>query len=133
MNFLLIFPHYISWHYTRALSDLIYLFKSFVIFIWNFFSIQILLKTLFVPFQKLNAQRTKRFDLEEFFSALITNLLMRLVGFFVRSLFIILGIFCFIFFTIFYSVFFFIWLVAPFILAGMVVLGIIGLLKFPQI
>jgi hypothetical protein len=133
MNFLLIFPHYISWHYTKAISDLLNLFKDFARFIWTFFSIKLLLQTLFVPFQKLSVKRTKKLDLEDFFSALVTNLLMRLIGFVIRSFFILAGILSMIFFVIAYSVVFLIWIVLPLILISMFVLGFIALLKITQI
>lgn len=133
MNFLLIFPHYISWHYTKALADMVYLFKSFMLFFWNLFSIKILLQTLFVPFQKLSAKPTKRFDLEDFFSALVTTLLMRFIGFVIRTFFIILGILSLLFFTIFYSIFFIVWLIAPVFLVGMFILGFIAMFKIPQL
>jgi hypothetical protein len=133
MNFLLIIPHYISWHYTKAISDLIVLFKNFIWFIWNLFSIKILLQTLFVPFQKLSVKSSKRFDIEGFFSDLIANILMRFVGFFIRTFFIFAGIFTLTIFIILSALFFFLWLVAPLILASMFVLGVLGLLKFPKI
>lgn len=134
MNFLLIVPHYISWHYTKAISDLIVLFKNFIWFIWNFFSIHILLKTLFVPFQKLSVKAsTKGFDIEGFFSALVTNLLMRFVGFLIRSFFIVLGIFSLVVFSVAYSIFFLIWMVMPLALLSIFVLGVIALFKFKTV
>ncbi len=133
MNFLLIVPHYISWHYTKGVSDLIALFKNLVWFIWNFFSVQILLQTLFVPFQKLSVKSTKRFDIEGFFSALVTNLLMRVVGFFVRGLFIVMGIFSLVVFVLGFAVFFLIWMAMPLLLVSIFVLGIYALFKFPQV
>ncbi len=133
MNFLLIFPHYISWHYTKAISDLVNLFKDFSMFIWNMFSINLLLKTLFSPFQRLSVKPEKKFDIEAFFSALVTNFLMRIVGFLVRTFFIILGIFSFVIFTIFYFVFFLAWLVAPVVLVGMFILGVVALFKIPKL
>jgi len=133
MNFLLIFPHYISWHYTKAISDLLGLFKNFARFIWTFFSIKLLLQTLFVPFQKLSVKRTKKLDLEDFFSALVTNLLMRLIGFIIRTFFIVIGLFSMIFYVLAYSVLFIIWIVLPLVILSMFVLGLIALLKIPQI
>lgn len=133
MNFLLIAPHYISWHYTKAISDLINLFKDFTWFIWNMFSIKILLKTLFVPFQKLSVKSTKKFDIQEYFSALATNLLMRLLGFVMRTFFIVLGLLSLVFFTALSAIFFLVWLVLPLILIGMFVLGVVASFKISKI
>lgn len=133
MNLFLIAPYYISWHYTKALSNLVDLFKNFMIFIWNMFSIKILLKTLFVPFQKLSVKSTKKFDAQEFFSALVTNLLMRFIGFIVRAFFILLGIMSLGLFSIFFSLFFVIWMILPLFLLGMFVLGLFALIKIPNV
>jgi hypothetical protein len=133
MNFLLIFPHYISWHYTKAISDLLILSKNFIWFFWNLFSINILLKTLFVPFQKLSVQSTKRFDLEDFFSALATNLLMRLVGFVIRSFFVIFGLLTLVFVIIFFFILFIVWILLPLILLSMFVLGLVALINFKNV
>ncbi len=133
MNFLLIIPHYISWHYTKALRDLIELFKNLVTFIWNLFSINILFKTLFVPFQKLSAKRTKGFDLEDFFSVLVTNLLMRFVGFLIRSMFIVMGLFLLAVFVMGFAVFFLLWMILPLILLSMISLGLVALFKAQKI
>lgn len=133
MNFLLIFPHYISWHYTRGLSDLIRLYKNIIWFIWNFFSIKVFLKTILSPFKRLDVRARNKFNLEDVFSAIVTNLLMRILGFVLRSFFIILGLLIEILFIVTAVVFFILWLLVPFILLAMLVAGFIAMIKIKRI
>ncbi len=133
MNFLLIFPHYISWHYTRGLSDLIRLCKNIIWFIWNFFSIKVFLKTLLSPFKRLDVRARNKFSVEDVFSALVTNMLMRILGFILRSFFIVLGLSIEIIFIVAALVFFIVWLLVPFILLAMLVAGFIAMIKIKRI
>jgi ATP-dependent Clp protease ATP-binding subunit ClpC len=83
---------YFIWHYTRAIKQGIIIWKNLLWFLNNFFSLKLLLKTLFQPFKRLQEYRGKGFDLQRFFETLIINIMMRLVGFLMRSIVIILGI-----------------------------------------
>lgn len=133
MNFLLVIPHYISWHYTKGVIGLISLCKDFAGFIWNFFSVQLLLKTLITPFKRLDVKARNKFNLADFFSALVTNIIMRVVGMVLRTFFIVSGLFVLILFMILFGMFFIIWFLLPFILLAMLVGGIIAMFKIPQI
>lgn len=130
MSFLSIIPQYISWHYTRGFMEVILLFKNFSWFIWNFFSVKVLFKTLFYPFKRLDI-KSRGFNPEAFFESLATNTLMRLLGFVLRSFFIILGIVTLIAFFLFSIIFIFVWTILPFVLLGMFVLGFITIFKSP--
>lgn len=128
MNPFLIVPHYISWHYTIGVGGYISLIKTFAWFLWNFFSIEVLFKTLFTPFQRLKeTSKGSGFDLEAFFSALVTTLIMRLVGFFFRSFIIILGLITIILFFLISIIGFFAWLLLPFLLITIVIMGLMAL------
>lgn len=83
---------YVTWHYTRGLRDCSVLTIGFLRGIAHFFSLITLLKTLFVPWRKLTETYRGGFDPESFFSSLVVNTLMRLVGFFVRSIVIVIGV-----------------------------------------
>lgn len=92
MNMLLFLPYYIRWHYTRALSDLFQNCKHFLVFTFSFFSIEQLLKTLFSPWRRLGQTYSGGFDIEDFFGSVIVNTLMRLLGFFIRLIVIVVGL-----------------------------------------
>ena len=92
MNFLSIIPYYFSWHYSQGTISYFKIWKNLVWFLWNFFSIKILLKTFFAPFEKLKENYTGGLDIENWLSSILITTLMRLVGMFARSVIIILGL-----------------------------------------
>ena len=85
-------PYYVSWHYTHGIKNLFNIWVNFIHFSFNFFSIKELLRTLFSPFERLQEQYKEGFDPEDFFATLVTNIMMRIVGFFVRTFTILLGL-----------------------------------------
>ena len=92
MNIFAILPYYVSWHYSVAISDLLRIWKDFLVFIYNFFSIKDLALSLFSPWQRMQEGLRKGYGLEELFGAIIVNTIMRLVGAVVRLIFIVLGV-----------------------------------------
>lgn len=127
MKYLLIFPYYLGWHYGRGTVETIIVFKDFLFFVPRFFSIGTLLKTLFSPFQRLKEHYEGGLELGALAEVLIVNLIMRLLGFFVRSFVIILGILSFLL-TIVLEIFLFVvYLVLPLILAFFFVSSLIAI------
>jgi hypothetical protein len=92
MNWVLIVPYYIRWHYSQALLDMEQNFRNFLKFIYNFFSIHLLLFSLFAPWERMNEGYAKGLDIEAFFGTLVTNTIMRIIGALVRTIVIIFGI-----------------------------------------
>ena len=83
---------YLVWHYSRAVKDIVRLSGNFLGAVFNFFSIPFLLKTLFVPFERLQEKKKSLgFDAEEFFGNLIVTTIMRIVGAVVRLITIAFG------------------------------------------
>ncbi len=92
MRALLLFPYYVRWHYGQALKGIYEITGNLVWFIWHFFSIGLMLRTFFAPWQRLHEERVRGFDLEGYFSAMIINIVMRCVGILIRAVFIAVGI-----------------------------------------
>jgi hypothetical protein len=84
-------PQYFYWHYFKAPRQILHIAMTFVWFFWHFFSIGIMARTLFAPFERLTEEGPKNFDIEAFFSALLVNTVIRGFGAFVRSVFIVFG------------------------------------------
>lgn len=123
----LIVPYYISWHYTRAIRDIVEHSKDFLWFFWNLFSIPELLRTFFAPFERLGQAAPKRFDPQQMLEALATNLVMRVIGMGVRGFFVAIGIAMLLSVLIVCITFMLVWLVLPFIVAAMLVAGVLSL------
>lgn len=90
MGLVQVFWYYINWHYTKAWSDILRIIANYLWFVGNFFSIELLAKTLFSPWKRLNISGGRNQE-DSFFVALFINTLMRFIGFGVRMLTIIIG------------------------------------------
>lgn len=71
---------YIYWHYTSALIALMINIRNILTFLWRFFAIPTLLKTLFSPWHRMQESYQKGFNIQDVASTFIVNTLMRLVG-----------------------------------------------------
>jgi hypothetical protein len=81
----IVLQNYLMWHYTRAYGDILHIWRNLVYFLFNFFSTPTMFRTLFSPWKRIQAERENRgFDFSDYFSTLIVNLMMRLVGLFMR-------------------------------------------------
>ncbi|MEY2641014.1 MAG: hypothetical protein RL150_407 [Candidatus Parcubacteria bacterium] len=129
MQFGFLLPHYLAWHYTRALRDLASHVRTFLWFFWNLFSIHELLRTFFAPFERLGEAAPKRFNPEQYFEALATTLVMRVVGIVVRSFFILLGLGMLCACALVGCLVFCVWLLLPLLWIAVVVAGVMALLR----
>jgi hypothetical protein len=125
MNVFVLFGGYFKWHYGRGFVDIMRVWRNFLWFTLHFFSVPLLIRTLFSPWQRLHEEYKKGFDLKSFFSTLLVNTLMRIVGSIIRLLFIIIGIILFFAVAIAGLLFLAFWVVAPF---GIVVIFLAGLM-----
>lgn len=125
-----ILHHYFLWHYSRAFLEIFHVWINLLWFVVHFFSLPLLLKSLFSPWKRIVEPRGKLLDFEDFAGFVIIGLLSRVVGFFVRftvimtgSLVLLLtvvgGIFAYVF-----------WLVAPVVLIGGLLVGLRMLFVF---
>ena len=123
MNSILIFTGYLSWHYGRAFSDILVVWTNFFWFFLHFFSIPLFVRTLFSPWKRLHENYKKGFHPEDFFQALIVNILMSIVGATVRLILIVIGILILLTVTILGVIFLLFWTIAP---AGVVIFMLVG-------
>jgi hypothetical protein len=86
---------YIVWHYSRAFVDIFVIWRNITHFIFNFFSIPLLLRTLFQPWKRIEAQReTRGFDPADWFQTVLVNVIMRFIGACMRLILIFFGLAC---------------------------------------
>lgn len=117
MKFFMIAPYYLNWHYTQGLSDLLKNLWNFIVFEFHFFSIKELLLTLLAPFQRVKENYgNNAIDFQRILSAFLVNLIMRAVGFVVRSFILFIGGICLVISLLLIPVLILMWLVLPFIL-----------------
>jgi hypothetical protein len=113
MRAFLIAPYYITWHYSRALAGISTITGNFIWFSWHFFSVGVLARTLFAPWQRIHEEHKRGLDISGWLSTFLINLVMRGVGVFIRMIFIILGLVSMILAALAGMIVFLVWLVLP--------------------
>ncbi len=117
MNGFLFLPYYFKWHYSRGIIDLYHNLLRMLGFFLSWFSVGHLLKTFFAPWKRLGEDYHVGFHPEEFFSALLVNTLMRLLGMAVRLCVIGTGLVVYVFGIIASVAIMIVWIGMPVIIA----------------
>lgn len=116
-----IFSLWLVWHYYKVPNFLLEAWNNYIFFALNYFSLPILLKSLFSPWHKYRWNYPKWYELAEFLSTLVSNVFSRLMGALVRTFLIVVGILFQIFVVVVGAVVFLLWILIPFIvLAGLI-------------
>jgi hypothetical protein len=128
MNIGFFFTHYVAWHYTKAFRRIYGIWTNFLWFVYHFFSIPLLLKTFFEPWQRMHEEYKKGVDPQELAGALIVNLLLRLVGMVLRAVVIVVGLALFLLILVGGLLCFLAWLILPLAIVYLLYLGIINII-----
>ena len=111
-----IFFQYLCWQFLEMPGNILKAWKNFLLFNLNYFSIPLLLKTLFSPWHRYRVSYGKGFDIGRYFGALFSNLIFRILGAVMRSFLIFIGLLIEVF-VIFAGIIIFLgWLVLPILL-----------------
>jgi hypothetical protein len=129
MNAIKIAPIYLRWHYTTAIADLLRIDGNIFWFLWHFFSVPDTLRTFFEPWERMGEKYKKGFDVPEFASTLVVNILMRIVGIIMRTILMFFAFVSFVWAIVFAIVTFFVWLLIPFAYIMLAFYGIKALLN----
>ncbi len=119
---------YIGWHYGAAFRSIIAIWTNLMWFAVHFFSIPMLLRTLFSPWRRVQEQYQIRNGLQRFFEALVVNVMTRIIGMLMRLTIILCGliILSVLFFGI--VVFLIFWVLAPIAIVYIMFLGVLYLI-----
>ena len=112
------------WYYGQAIKDVLTGWRNYIIFSLNYFSIPLLLKTLFAPWKRDITKKPRGLDLQKLFEYIAFNTISRGLGFLVRFFTIIVGIIFSLLVIVLGAIFFVIWLLLPFVIAGLLILAI---------
>jgi len=129
MFFSSILVEYIKWHYGGAITNYVRLVRTGRDFILYFFSLPLLLRTLFSPYKRIQEPRTRRFSFEDWAGQIIINALSRIIGFILRISIIILGLLFFVAFMIISVFGFAFWIASPIIVIMSIISGAIILIS----
>jgi hypothetical protein len=126
MWFLYVLPDYAKWHYKDSLKAFWGNVSNFLGFLVHFFSIALLFRTIFTPWRRMSESYTSGFDPGNFFSTLLVNGILRILGFIIRAFVLVVGLFLIVLFSVVSAFLFILWFAAP--LVGVFLLSA-GLLK----
>lgn len=121
------FYTYANWHYTQGFKTLLSHGRNFLFFLWNFFSIPDLLKTLFSPWRRLSESYDDGYDIQEKFATFLVNIIMRFIGAIVRSAVIAFGILAQVLSFVLFLLISLIWILLPAVI-GMILVVILDIL-----
>lgn len=121
---------YTLWHYGRGIADLVRVWKDFLVFVVNFFSLPQLAVTLFAPYRRLGEKSGSGFDPAELLSRLFVNTVMRLLGLVIRVVIIAIGFLAVLITAIVAPALFLFWLIAPPLALVLFLLGIASIAFF---
>lgn len=124
MKLIIVILGYLSWHYGKAIISLTKIWKNFLYFIFEFFSIRLLFLNFFDPWKRMADKYPASFDLKDYFNAFITNLIVRAVGIIMRTGLLIIALACCLLFILFYPLILVIWLLLPFIIIALFFVGV---------
>ena len=79
------------WHFWEIPKSLFDIWKNYITFATNYFSLSLLLSTLFSPWRRNAWRFPKIFDIQEYANVVISNVFSRIIGFILRIVLIITG------------------------------------------
>lgn len=118
------FARYLVWHYTQVPSLLFKLWGNLLWYLGHAFSVRELWRSLFSPWKRIVAQRTKRWDIEDYASAVVANFISRIIGAVMRLIIIFVGRSLQLVLLLGGGLFYIAWFALPVIIAGMFLLGL---------
>jgi len=108
----------ISWHFFEMPKSILMGWRNFLEFCLNFFSVPLLLKTLFSPWRRYKLSYQKGLNIGKNIEVFISNLIFRIFGALLRLCLIFIGLLFEAFILILGFVLFVAWLLLPFLLIG---------------
>jgi len=124
MPILALTKNYLVWHYSIAYVDLLHIWWNYLWFVNHIFSFPEVVSSLFSPFKRLQEDKVSILKSpEDFFANLTVNIIMRIVGFFIRSALIIMALVGFAFVLLVGIAVFLFWTVLPILVGHFFIIG----------
>jgi hypothetical protein len=128
MTWSLFLLQYAWWHYHVGFSACRRHAFNFVRLVWRLFAPLNLLRTLFLPFERLRESYTKGGSWEDWAGTLVVNTLMRLIGAVARITLVLIGIVCTVLAGILATFIVLAWLLLPVIILCLITLVMLVIL-----
>lgn len=130
MNVLSFVWNYLRWHYSAALVDMYYISQNYLWGIGHIFSVSTLLHTLFVPWHRMGSHTTTFLESPaDYLGDVFINIMMRVLGFSVRTILLTCALISATLVVIIFSVLFVGWIFLPIILSSLFINALSALLS----
>ena len=130
MSFSLFFFDYTRWHYREGPGALVHNWFTLLRYIEQTFAIRLHAQSLFTPWHRVQETTHRKFDIEEWAANTLVNVISRLLGFVLRSILIVFGLLTMLLHCILLIIALSVWFVAPILITGLILGGIIMLFLF---
>lgn len=114
----------LTWWLVETPRQIILAWKNFLLFNLNYFSVVLLLKTLFSPWRRYQSSYKGGFNIGKYTEDFFSNLIFRFLGAIFRSVLITAGLVVETFILIVGFSILILWMFLPFIILGLLTLGI---------
>ncbi len=121
---------WIFWYFVEMPKEILKGWKNFLLFGLNYFSVLLLLKTLFSPWKGYHWQRGRGFSFGEYFNVLLSNLMSRFLGALARLILAIIGLIFEIIIIIIGAIVFLGWFLLPILIILGFLLGILLIIPY---
>lgn len=113
---------WLLWRFYEMPRFLFSVWRNYILFGLDYFSVGLLLKTLFAPWRRYKWFYPKGFDVKEFFNTLVSNTFSRILGALCRIVLVVAGLLAEVFIFVAGIVAIILWLLIPFIIIGSILL-----------
>lgn len=118
-----IFIQYLEWQFLDKPKNILRAWQNFLKFNLNYWSAPLLLKTLFSHWRRYQYSYGRGFNLGRYFEVFTFNMISRILGAIMRSVFITLGLLTEILVFLAGVMVFLFWLIFPFLLISGLIYG----------
>ena len=119
------------WYFFEMPKEILKGWRNFLLFNLNYFSIPLLLKTLFSHWKRYYWIRGRGFNIGEYLNVLLSNLMSRFLGALIRLTLIIIGIISEFLIVIVGTIVFLGWFLLPILLILGLIFGIFLIIPYP--
>lgn len=124
-----VFFEFFEWLYNEGVPEFLKAWRNLHWFFYHFFSVPLMLRSLFQPLKRLKEKYKRGFDPEKFFENLAINTIMRIAGFFIRITFLAFAGIAQFFVFVFGAIFFALFLTAPIFIPAAIIIGFLMLIS----
>lgn len=120
MKIVIMILGYIGWHYSKGSKSLLIIWKNFLVFLINFFSLKYLVQNFFDTWKRMSDPYPKSFSFKDYLSTFLINLIARIVGMIMRLALLIIGLVTCVIFCALLPVIIVGWFLLPFIVIALI-------------